>query len=236
MYAKGKIMKFKSFGTVLICLLLAACSDPKDYKLPEKISTTMEDAELTKKVFKLSEEERKLLGGYAARELMAESLGTSVGKADTIGEAIAVQQIWLSEQTERIAAEETKEAALLKIGQEMHAAIVPEVTSFEYKKMQRENHFNLGISFKNNSNSEIIGIKGEIIISDLFDVTLKKSVISTVSNIKSGGELSGVWRLAYNHLTKDDETLKIADATKLRFVWNPQTYIFADGRKLSLIE
>lgn len=231
-------MKIKILLAFMVCIFLSGCSDPKDYRLPEKISTITEDVTLKKKIETLNEENKQLFAGYAMRAVMAEAFGKPIGKATTVGEAITIQQTWLTEQAVSKATKEKKkqeaEVANFRITQQMHAAITSDVKSFAYEKKQREDHLNVGISFKNNSDSEIVGIKGDLVISDMFGTKLKKATISTDSNIKPGEELYGVWSLDYNQFIDGDKTLKNADPSKLVFGWKPQTYIFADGNKLTL--
>ncbi|MFJ3368236.1 hypothetical protein [Pseudomonas sp. NPDC086251] len=229
-------MQFKLLSTVVACLLLAACSDPKDYKL-SMTGDWKQDSQLQGNIQQLTEPDRKLIGEYLMRAETARAAGAAVPDSVSIGQALEYQAQWNRQQEEQEAAALNKQqtdAANAKLLEEMQTALSPAVDSFEYAEEKKLGHFNIGMSFTNNSNTKIVGISGDILIRDQAGTELKQSFVSTETAVSPGEVLAQVWRLDYNAQLEGDKVLKGADASKLVFGWQPRTYRFADGREVTL--
>ncbi|WP_130904901.1 MULTISPECIES: hypothetical protein [unclassified Pseudomonas] len=239
-------MQFKLLGTVAVCLLLAACSDPKDYKL-SRTGDWKQDPQLQRNIQQLTDPDRKLIGEYLLRAEEIRATGGAVPESISIGQAIENQAQWNSVQEEQQAAAALKakvdadmqqkaDAVNAKVLEEMQTALSPAVESFEYVEEKKQGHFNIGMTFANNSKTKIVGITGDILIRDQAGTDLKHAFVSTDSAVPPGEVLNQVWRLDYNAQVEGDKVLKDADASKLVFGWQPRTYRFADGREVTLGE
>lgn len=230
-------MQFKVLSTVVVCLLLAACSDPKDYKF-SMTNDWKQNQPLQQNIQKLTDTDRKLISEYLLRADRARASGEALPETISIGQALENQAQWDRQQAERDAAAQKQgaDAANAKLLEEMQSVLAPAVDSFEYvaEKDKDSGHFNIGISFTNNSNTKIVGVTGDILIRDQAGTDLKQSFVSTDSEIPAGEVLTQVWRLDFNGQLPGDVTLKSADASKLIFGWQPRTYRFADGREVTL--
>lgn len=231
-------MKAKMLLICIMSLIIVGCSDPKIYKLPEKISALAEDAAFKKEVEKLNDDDKKLLSGFIDRAVMAEVSGQAIEKPTTVGGAIRSQQEWLHRQVEESAAKkkqvQDEQSEQDKTVEQMRAVVTPAIRGFKYKKDKQGGHFTVDMSFKNNSQSEVTGIYGELVINDRSDTELKRSTLSIAVRIKPNQEFSQVWSLYYDALNGNDNVLKDVDASTLTFGWIPVTYTFADGKKLTL--
>lgn len=234
-------MKSKVFVAMLACFLLAGCSDPKDYKLPEEISTITEDASLKKNVEKLSEEDKKLFAGYAMRAVMAETFGKQVSKADTVGEAISAQQAWLNEQAAEQAKQQAikdeitkKQADALAV---MNSALTTSLLSVnlmpeDYAKKIYSEYFEIKLAVKNNSADEVSGFKGTAILKDMFGTQIKAIGVSTSTEIPAGESIVISATFDHNQFMDDDKKLATLSADKLQYEWIPGTYLFKNGKQL----
>jgi hypothetical protein len=236
-------MKLKILCTALVCVLLTACSDPKEYKLPEKISTITEDASFQKKIEKLSEEEKNLFAGYAMRAMMAESFGKKVANAGTVGEAIAFQKTWLNEQqAEKAKQQAIKDEALKKRSDAlavMNAALTTSLISVQlisknYEKKIYSDYFKIELAVKNNSTDDLSGFKGAVVLKDMFGSQVKAIGISTSTPIPAGESIIYSADFPHNQFMDEDKKLATLSADKLQYEWTPDMYIFKDGKKLSM--
>lgn len=86
-------MKIASF--VIALFALAACSNARDYPLPESFNQWEVDEKLVKAVHELPAEDRALFAKYAAGSAIGSIFGkrdVDSKKAKTIGQAIEIQR------------------------------------------------------------------------------------------------------------------------------------------------
>ncbi|VVO75066.1 hypothetical protein [Pseudomonas fluorescens] len=234
-------MYAKLAATILVCALLSACSDPKDAKLPADISKWSDDAQLAESVKKLPEEEKKLFLGYATRRAIASAFGGSQAVTDTtVGEALKTQKAWLDEK----AAEEVKQKALaeqvkqqqLQSLKEMNATLTASLIELElspkdYAQKRYSDYFSIRVAFKNNTTDALSGIKGTVVLKDIFGDVIKRITLSDDSQIDPGQNYIYNGTMDYNQFQASDKKLASANFAKMQFEWEPDTYVFASGKK-----
>lgn len=230
--------KLKILSTVLACVLLSACSDPKDYKLPDKISAITEDANLKSNVEKLSDEDKKTFVGYVMRATMAESFGSPLEKASTVGQAITIQQKWLDEKKAREQRENDLKEEVMKKKTEalnaMNSILDTSLISLELIEEKYSKKFKLTLALKNNSEKDLAGAKGIVSFSDMFGTLIKNVGLSIPHEIKAGESIKYWAMFDHNRFMDEDALLASLSIDKIKYEWKPDTYIFEDGSKLDM--
>jgi hypothetical protein len=240
---------------VALCavVLITGCSDPKSTPLPKDLAQ-MEG--LKPKLEKLTPEERELLASYMMRKTVGEKLGAAFGGKEaggipdgtTIGKAIEDQRNFLAE---RRAEEERQKALAAKLKAEREAAMQAMrdavMVTLVSKKLAVERGFsgivmdeNLNVTFgyQNNSGKDIAGVKGTVVINDIFGEKLSAFGISNDAGLKVGE--TKAWngsrsvRMALGH--NQDRKLAELPEDKYKVVWEPEMIVFADGTKLTAPE
>ncbi|WP_095143153.1 hypothetical protein [Pseudomonas sp. Irchel s3b6] len=237
-------MNGKAIVTLLACLLLAACSDPKLAKLPADISKWSEDKGLMEAVGKLDENERKLFGGYAARQVVASAFGGNTIVSDTtLGDALKTQQAWVEAKAVETAkqqalAEQVKQQQLVAL-KEMNGTLTASLLELklnpvDYKNKQYSEYFSIEIALHNNTTEALSGIKGTVVLSDMFGEVIKKIGLTNDSQIDPGKTYIYSGTMDYNQFQAADKKLAAADTAKMKFDWEPDTYIFISGKKQTM--
>ncbi|MGG7557797.1 hypothetical protein [Pseudomonas sp. ES3] len=234
-------MNGKAIVTLLACLMLAACSDPKQTKLPAEISKWSEDKGLMEAVGKLDESDRKLFGGYAARQAVASAFGGSKVVADaTLGDALKTQQAWIEAKAaeaekQKALAEQVKQQQLVAL-KEMNGTLTASLLELklnpaDYKNKKYSEYFSIEIAMHNNTDTALAGVKGTVVLTDMFGEVIKKIGLSNDSQIDPGKTFIYSGTMDYNQFQAADKKLAAADKTKMKFDWEPGTYIFTNGKK-----
>lgn len=237
-------MSNKSIAVMLVCLLLTACSDPKEQKIPTDINSWGSDKELQTAVSKLSDNDKKLFTGYIVRTAMASAFGgKGVEPNTTIRDAINIQQTWTTEQAvekekQRLLAEETQKKRLSSL-KEMNSSLTASLIKLtynekDYKAKQYSDYFSIEVAFKNNTTDDISAIKGFVILKDVFGEPIKRIGLSNDTEIKAGETYIYQGTIDYNQFQEQDKKLASADPNKLQFEWEPGTYIFINGKKQTM--
>lgn len=236
------MMTIKMRGAIVACILLVGCSDPKNYKLPEKIGTTTEILELKKQAEKLSSEDKALLAGFVTRSLIPAALGESVESVSTIGEAIIAQKMWFHEQAAEIAAQQNikneeinKKANVLST---MNSALTTsliskQLMSKDYERQIYSDFFLVSLLVKNNGVDDISGFSGYAILKDSLGNHIKTIEVSTSTTIISGSSIIYPVEFSYNQFKDTEVKLANSNIETLKYEWIPGTYIYANGKKLS---
>jgi hypothetical protein len=248
------ILRFS--GLVLIVSLLVACGDPKNAVIPPDMNAWKTDAKFQEAVQKLQPDDKAVLAQFMIRKSMAAAFGGDGIQANTtIGQAIEDQKVWAVQakaKEEAEAAKAKQEAERQKALAEevkkkeqaardaMNSVLTASIISLKYHPSGMVNHeyiragFDVNIAFKNISQGKLVGIKGGFIVRDIFDVEMKKFVISDDSGIDVGQTITWNGTVDYNQFTNDDQKLRNTDFDKMKFEWVPLVYLFQDGKKLEL--
>jgi hypothetical protein len=239
-----------------ICLslaLLVACNGAKNTIIPRE----MEKLDSIKPAMeKLTPEERELAAGYIMRHTMAASLGGIFGQKAgpgipegmTLGKAIEEQRKFKAE----LAIEEAKQQQLkAKLQAEREAAmkVMRETTTVTliskkisaergYSGITLDENINVTFGYKNNTEKEITGIKGRIVIKDLFGDDLSTFNISNDTTIKAGQSVTwtGSRSVKYSFGNNKDRKLAELSDDKFKVIWEPMMIVFKDGTKLTAPE
>lgn len=232
--------------TLLICITLAACSNPRDTPLPTDVSQ-MESIKST--VEKLPEEDRKLLVGYLMRRSMGgifaglnkDALPTT---ATTIGQAIDQQKAFLDVQRVKDAEQKAaadklnaeREATLSALRSIVSVSLISKSVDSERGSSGIELDRKLFVKFRftNNGTKGIAGVKGLVIALDQFGDTLSRFGISNDETIGVGksADWSGERSVKYSFGNNKDEKFSELPADKFKLQWEPETIIFIDGTKV----
>lgn len=234
-------MKYIALLLMVFCLI--ACSNPKSQIIP---ADTSKMEEIAPSVKQLSEKDRNLFMGYMVRKAASSAFGgEGVAPGTTIGQAIEDQEKYVKDQ-ERKAEEERllKE----KIAQERAAkqkyfdeAIA---VAFIGKKMipsdmysgRFQDQIKVVFGFKNKSEKDIAGIKGNCKFLDMFGDEVKTIGLSFDEGVTAGKTKEWAGYVGFNQFIDEDNKFASADQSKLKFVFEPQTIIFKDGSKLEMPE
>ncbi|TFY99266.1 hypothetical protein EZ313_22140 [Ramlibacter henchirensis] len=224
---------------------LVGCSDPKHTALP----TEIEKYETIKpQVEKLTPEERELFAKYAMRKAMKGTLlGGMAGATDatTIGEAIENQRTFMAEAARREAeaaalkekAKAQREAGLKAMRDIVTVALVSKRLDVQrgYSGIEMDRKFVMSVAYKNSGTKDIAGVKGTLIVQDLFGDTLSEFLISNDETIKVGDTVtwtgSRSTRFSFGN-NKDEKLAELSD-DKFKVVWEPEMVVFTDGTKLT---
>ncbi|MFC5498152.1 hypothetical protein ACFPOE_11450 [Caenimonas terrae] len=200
---------------------------------------------------KLTPEERELLAKYFIRKTMKGTMfGAMAGNTDaaTIGQAIENQRAYAADTAKR----ESEEAALKAKAKAEHEAAMKAlrdvVTVALVSKKVAEEHgmsgmlmdrrLEITVAYRNNGTKDIAGVKGALVVSDLFGDELSTFRISNDSTIRVGGSTiwSGGRSLQFNMGQNKDEKFAELPEDKYKVQWEPEVIVFTDGTKLSALK
>jgi hypothetical protein len=225
---------------------LAACGGGiKDAPLTEHTMERVRDSK------DLTETDRTLLAGYMARtawDRMQKGGDTTPEFFDenvTVGEAIESQRRWAAQDSarragERRQADEARQRREADLARARSAASVT-VTG---KRQQPEDpqagrfshHAVLTVAVANTGDRAITGIKGRLVVRDLFDDDVIALQFKHDDPLAPGARATGERFYEINRYIDEQTRLYGMEMEKLRFTWEPQTILFADGSKLEVAE
>jgi len=233
-------------GLIVIALActITACTDPKDTVLPSDVSTWESNESLKESVQKLTDEEKQLLAAYAMRAGLSSAFGgKGINEGTTIGQAIDVQGQWIQEQQAQKAKQEALAAELQKKQleklKEMNGYLTISLNSLGFqpsnvRKGQYQDYFTIELGFKNNTDKNISGAKGVVVLKDMFGEIIKRINLSNDNGIPAGQVTTLSGTIDYNQFMDQDKKLKSTKFEKLQFEWVPDVYIFENGDKFAM--
>lgn len=225
--------------TALAALLtLAGCQNPHDHELPSDISKI--DEGTRDAIKKLPSEERELVAKYALRHTFGGDKPGAIGV--TIGQAIQEQK-----EFEAAAAQREAEAAALKASMQkehddavarMNKSVAVALVSKTYEESNfregtYEDTIHLEIAIENKTDKAIAGVKGTAVFRDMFGDIITRSNVAITHDIPPNAKY--LWQASkhYNQFEQSDKTLRSTPTEKIKFEFEPDTIIFADGTKQS---
>jgi hypothetical protein len=226
-------------------VLLGGCSDP------HKALLSTADADKPKMqalMQKLPDEDRALVSGYIMRTMLA---GAFSGKADlpvgmTVGDAIKQQKEWLAaqkRQAEEAAALKAKlQAERAAAEKKMNDAVTVTLVGkklrpeYGYSGILMNEWLETRVGYQNNTERPIAGVKGRIVIYDIFDKEITVLLISNDDDILPGKSVLWEGSRSIRYGMKSDGDRKFADLPqeKYKVKWEPQVIVFKDGTKISV--
>ncbi len=233
----------KKLLAVALVAFLAACTDPKSIVLTKKEDIEKHAEELGK----LSSEEKQLVVAYLLRaELGGAFGGEGNDKAVygvTIGEAIEKQKAFIEAQQKRELEQKAEEEKARQELEEKRRQLNEAVSVIFVEHHRKEGQFSFqkydvfNFKFKNNSQKNIVGIKGVAVFSDKFGDELKRIEMKNDFN-DNGGKLEAgqdySWQGQMDVLLRDDEKLADTPTEDLKFTYEPNTVLFEDGTSLTV--
>lgn len=238
------------YAALVLCAALAACSNPKDAVIPQDPAKM--DA-IKDQLQKLAPEEKELLMGYVMRKAVSgilssaltpgEAKDSGIPPGTTIGQAIEDQVKFKAEQARK--AEEAKAlAAKLKAERDAALAKMRDAVTVALVSKKLVKHGPAGMAFdenlvvvfgyKNQTDREIAGIKGTLIVKDLFGDKLSAFAVSNDQSIAPGGTVTwtGSRSTSFSMGNQDRKLAELPD-DKFTVEWEPEMIVFKDGQKLT---
>ena len=206
--------------TVFIC----ACSDPRDTTLPSDMSSWKSNRKITKSIKKLPDNEKKLLVAYCIRNpYYIQGIGDNE-TVITVGEAIDIQQELQKKQQE-----EKEEQRFLNDALTVSLLDL----SCNRNNMFRRSLCSIKIGFRNNTDVNISGAKGVVILKDMFGEIIKKINLTNDSGITANDSMVWSGTMECQPLKDSEKKLYTTEFEKIKFEWVPDIYLFEDGKKIS---
>jgi cytochrome c551/c552 len=235
---------------LLFSIVLAACSGPKDTPLPrdlDKMDTIKPAME------KLTAEDRDLAAGYIMRHTIGTAMNGLFGvKADpipdgmTLGKAIDEQRKFIADRAIEEAKQQAladklkaeREAAMTKMREAVTVTLVSKRQNTErgYSGMVIDERISVIVGYKNNTDKDVAGIKGSLVINDIFGAKLSAFNISNDDTIKAGS--SATWtggrstRFSMNN--HQDEKFAALEEGKYKAIWEPEMIVFTNGERMDV--
>jgi hypothetical protein len=241
-----RIQNMSKIAVLILFLItfLVGCDDPKKAIVPSNISSWKSEQKFKDTVQKLSEEEKRLFVAYAMRAGLSQAFGgQGLKEGLTVGEAIEIQKSWQFEQQkekdrQRILADEIKQKQLVSF-KEMNEALTVTLIGLEFKKSdpksgKYQDSFDIQAGFKNNTTENLAGVKGTVILKDMFGEIIKQINLSNDQGIKARETMTYGGSMDFNQFLDEDKRLQSIGFDKLQFEWQPDIYIFDGGKKLEM--
>jgi hypothetical protein len=231
-------------------VLIMACGPkstiiPQDLDEIEKIKPAME---------KLSYNDIKLLEGYLMRKAIGAAMGAvltdepaepGIPKGMTIGKAIAEQKKFMAEIEKE---EKQKAEARAKVEKESELAmgVMRSAVSVEFvskrivpaDKYGFDQNLEIVFEYRNNTDKEIMGVKGRISIIDMFGKEITALGISNEETIPPKGSINwhGTRSVSFGGHPDGDKRWVSLPGDKFKVAWEPTMVVFKDGTKLTAPE
>lgn len=223
-----------------VCLfILGGCSNPKNIEIP---TDSEKWSDLKSSVEKLNPEEQQLLTQFMVRKKMGEAFGGEGIKAGTtIGDAIQEQKDWQKQKE----AQEKAEAELKAKVEAQKKAKIAEINKILTVALTKKEGFSsfggnnitdigLEVAFENKGSKDIAGIKGVAHFNDMFGDNIQSINISYDDGVKANSVATYSGSVNYNQFQNEDKKLLNTELSKIKFNFEPQVILFADGSKLEV--
>jgi hypothetical protein len=221
---------------VLISLLFcAACSGPRDFKIPADKAAWKADTEFKAAIDELEDEEKELLRTWMMRHAVAEAFGGTMPEA-TIGEAIEQQRAFASEksaehaETERQAAEH--DAAARGLASTIEMTPVSYGLNVGKPEYTHDDWFELKVTFRNTADKDVSAVKGAVVFKDAFGEEIKRVNLEMQDTIAANSEIEWSGELDLNQFSAVDQKLVSTPVDKMTLEWLPDTILLVDGTKI----
>ncbi|WP_130904415.1 cell envelope integrity protein TolA [Pseudomonas sp. Sample_22] len=121
----------------------------------------------------------------------------------------------------------------------MNAALTANLVSFKlekknYKKKIYSDYIDIELVIKNNSESELSGFKGTLVIKDMMGNPVKALEISASLEVEPGQAVLYATKFDHNSLLEEDKLLATLDLEKVHYEWIPGVYTFKSGETLKM--
>ncbi|NCC62813.1 MAG: hypothetical protein EOM12_18230 [Verrucomicrobiae bacterium] len=227
----------------LVAFLLIG-KNPLNVEVPSSVKN-WSDEKLRDAVEQLSDEERELFGSYAARVALATAFGGEgvIPEGKTVGDVIQDQREWQKEQKEQEQRQALLAGKLLKeqadARREMNNAVTVSLVDILFQKSDYSrdiysDYFAMRVGFENRTSRDIVGIKGVLMFKDIFGDLINGVRLSYDDGVAAHDSVVWSGTMEYNQFDDDDKKLRSTSRDKLKVEWEPDTYLFSDGSKMTM--
>lgn len=142
----------------------------------------------------------------------------------------------IEREKERLLIEEMRqkeEAEKEKLQQAVHVVLIEK--SFLNSDMMAgryQDYITLKLAISNETNDDILGIKGTVIFKDLFGDIIKQVEFKYDEGISSHSKKTWNGTIDYNQFSSVDQKLRNTELQNLTVEWHPHVILFKDGNKL----
>jgi hypothetical protein len=222
---------------LVVPLAVSACSSPDEKKL------TKENVEAISKTKALTGEEVQLLQGYVIRTGMASAFSggnveSAFDSSKSIRQAINEQRQWIHDDSVRTAREKAEAEAAARRHEQELARLRALVTVVPVRKGFTDGTYDDYVTFqmvaKNNGEKSVVGFKGYVRVTDLFDDVISRLQVKEDESLAPGPERVFRTAYSYNQFMDRDTKLRYTEFEKMKFVWEPEVILFADGTQLAV--
>lgn len=215
--------KLVLFALVTISIL-TSCNNPLNKKYDEK--TFAEDAKKIVESKKLSEDDAKMLVG---RILLSKLISKSSIEGKTYAEILQAVKTEKEEGGKLAAkAKKEEEEKRAKLG----AALNVVMYNKRCVKEGYDDSLECAIAFENKTDKDIRAVKGQMIITDLFDEEIRRLELTNDNTIPARQTTKTVFSWGHNKYIDEHETLRYKKMEDLKVVWTAEKIIFTDGSTL----
>lgn len=223
-------MKITYLFILLACLTLFSCNSPLDKTYNEDtLETDLKEIVESKKV---DTTDLNYIGMYIMR---ANMLGESLeGKTynDILKNARELRKKAEADEAEEKALAD-KAAQEEKLKREVFSKTLT-VALYDkgYFEGDYEEYLTYKVAYENKGTKDIRAIKGELLITDLFDTEIKRITMVEDNGLLAGQKMNKTYTTDYNQFMDEDTQLRSKDMEDIKVFWIPEKIIFNDGTTL----
>lgn len=229
----------RNSALLAVVLVLSACQNPHNAELPTDL--TKIDQSTKDQLQKLTPDEREKVAKYAVRHTLTGGAipeGTTVVKA--IDEQNAFELAQAKKEAEAAALKASVEKQMAEETAKLNGAVQVALISKTFvpssvERRQYRDEIDMKIAFSNKTDKAVAGVKGTMVFKDLFGDVIKRVRVSMTDEIKPNDVYIWDGVLDYNQFEDKDQKLAFEPTEKLKFEFEPDTIVFADGSQLSLL-
>lgn len=195
---------------------------------------------------RLSEQERTQLAAYLFRHSMPLPLGEGeIPAGTTIADALKSEQTRevkaAQERAQKDASEKAlkaaKEEMLLKLNNALTVQLLEkEFISGGSTSYQISEGVSLKFVFKNTSDKDLAGFKGDVRFKDMFGDLLHISSLTFEDGLKAREQITETYEIHPILVKTTTKRFIHLDMSKMTYEFEPQSIVFADGTKLTMPE
>jgi len=126
------------------------------------------------------------------------------------------------------------EAEQKEVSNDLNKKIGFEITKKTFVNRDYVAEQNFTFKITNNTDKDITGIQGTVVMNDLFDNNIKSTMLTYDEGIKAGESKLYTATMDYNQFMESDIKLKGTELEKLKYEFDVDTIIYTDGTKESI--
>jgi len=241
------MVKWGQFAAIAaVAMGLAGC-DPKRVQIP---SDPDKWGNLEVHVKELNEDDQKLFAQYMARHVVGvafDDRNAGIPDGMTIGKAIEAQKkVRIVQDNMGAAGGVLSEGGALisrtDIEREISNTVQvrvsgPHIVAEDNARGRFSDWFGMSVDVQNRSGKTILGIKGVVVVEDVFGVAVSRIDLQMNEEVAAGGRGKfDSYGKSLNRYNKSDVRLRSANFSKLRMRFQPEVIAFSDGTRLNLMD